>query len=144
MAAVWLGGAAGAFDTALTAVTPGLAVDPHRLAQLGVLHTQLASTDALLALAAETIDSAPAGDHGLLVATCRSAAERAAREVIDVVPRIVGPGPLCWDRRLSRHLADLQVYIRQHHAEADLAALGSAFLACRAQSSCSSPTGASL
>jgi alkylation response protein AidB-like acyl-CoA dehydrogenase len=144
VAAVWLGGAAGAFDTALTAVTPGLAVDPHRLAQLGVLHTQLASTDALLALAAETIDSAPGGDHDLLVATCRSAAERAAREVIDVVPRIVGPGPLCWDRRLSRHLADLQVYIRQHHAEADLAALGSAFLACRAQSSYSSPTGASL
>ena len=71
----------------------------------------------------------PTADYSLLVATCRSSAERTAREVLDVVPRIVGPGPLCWDRRLSRHLADLQVYIRQHHAEADLAALGSVFLA---------------
>ena len=135
VAAVWLGGAAGAVDGALSAITPGPGVDPHRLAHLGAVHAQLASTDALLASAAEAIDAAPAGDHDLLVATCRSSAERTAREVIDVIPRIVGPGPLCWDRHLAQHLSDLQVYIRQHHAEADLAALGSAFLAGRARPS---------
>ena len=134
VAAVWLGGAAGALDAALAALSPGPGLDPHRLAHIGALHAQLASTDALLALAARTIDSAPAADHSLLVATCRSAAEKTAREVIDLVPRIVGPGPLCWDRHLAQHLADLQVYIRQHHAEADFAALGSAFLASRSQS----------
>ena len=79
--------------------------------------TEIASTDALLVLAAGVIDSEPAGDHELLVGTCRSAAEKTARAVIDVVPRLVGPGPLCWDRRLAQHLADLQVYVRQHHGE---------------------------
>ena len=133
VAAVWLGGAAGGLDAAVAALRPGPIDDHHRLAQLGALHTQLAGTDALLVSAAETIDREPTADYSLLVATCRSAAEKASREVLDVVPRIVGPGPLCWDRRLAQHLADLQVYIRQHHAEADLAALGSAFLAYRDQ-----------
>ena len=133
VAAVWLGGAAGGLDAAVAALRRRPRDDHHRLAQLGALHTQLAGTDALLVSAAERIDHEPTADYSLLVATCRSSAERTAREVLDVVPRIVGPGPLCWDRHLPQHLADLQVYIRQHHAEADLAALGSVFLADRDQ-----------
>jgi alkylation response protein AidB-like acyl-CoA dehydrogenase len=128
VAAVWLGGAAGALDVALAAWADGHGRDPHRLALLGALHTQLTSTEALLTLAAQSIDAAPGANHELLVAICRSAAEKTAREVIDVVPRMVGPGPLCWDPRLAQKLADLQVYIRQHHGEADLAALGLEFL----------------
>jgi hypothetical protein len=128
VAAVWLGGAVGALDLAMADWSSGRSPGPHRLAHLGALHTQLASTDALFVLAAEVIDSEPSEDHELLVGTCRSAAEKTAREVIDVVPRLVGPGPLCWDRRLAQHLADLQVYVRQHHGEADLAALGSRIL----------------
>ncbi len=96
VAAVWLGGAAGALDAALAAWADGDCADPHRLALLGALHTQLASTEALLTLAAQRIDAAPGANHELLVATCRSAAEKTAREVIDIVPRMVGPGPLCW------------------------------------------------
>jgi alkylation response protein AidB-like acyl-CoA dehydrogenase len=135
VAAVWLGGAVGALDLALAVWSSGRSPDPHGLAHLGALHTEIASTDALLVLAAEVIDAEPAGDHELLVGTCRSAAEKTARAVIDVVPRLVGPGPLCWDRRLAQRLADLQVYVRQHHGEADLAKLGSRILTSTPQPS---------
>ena len=130
VAAVWLGGAAGIVDSALATWSSSMSPDPHRLAHVGALHTFLASTDAMLLLASEAVDSEPGRDHDLLVQTCRSAAERTAREVIDIVPRLVGPGPLCRDRRLAQRLTDLQVYVRQHHGEADLAALGSLFFAC--------------
>ena len=94
VAAVWLGGAVGALDLVLAVWSSGRSPDPHGLAHLGALHTQIASTDALLVLAAEVIDSEPAGDHELLVATCRSAAEKTARDVIDLVPRLVARPPL--------------------------------------------------
>jgi alkylation response protein AidB-like acyl-CoA dehydrogenase len=131
VAAVWLGGAAGALDATMAAWANGRDPDPHRLALLGALHTQLVSSEALLVSAAESIDAAPEANHELLVATCRSATEKTAREFIDMVPRMVGPGPLCWSSGLAQRLADLQIYVRQHHGEADLAALGSGILACR-------------
>ena len=40
------------------------------------------------------------------------------------VGRALGAGPLCHDETHSRTVADLTVYLRQHHAERDLAALG--------------------
>jgi hypothetical protein len=39
--------------------------------------------------------------------------------------RALGPGPLCLDEQHARAVADLTVYVRQSHAERDLAALGS-------------------
>ena len=58
------------------------------------------------------------------MATLRAATERAAREVVDRAPRILGPGPLSRDAELAGALADLALYVRQHHAERDHAALG--------------------
>ena len=84
----------------------------------------LAAADALLRQTAAVVDADPAGDHGLAVATVRAAVERAAREVVDRAPRIVGPAPLSRDADLARALADLALYVRQHHAERDHAALG--------------------
>ncbi|AHH97943.1 PIG-L family deacetylase [Kutzneria albida] len=123
VAAVWLGGAAGVVDSVLAGLR---APDEHQLAHLGALHTALRSTQALLDQAAEIVDDDPRGDHRVLVWTCRAAAERAAWEVLDRVPRITGPTPLCRDAGFAQRLADLQVYVRQHHAERDLAALGGA------------------
>jgi hypothetical protein len=40
------------------------------------------------------------------------------------VGRALGAGPLCRDEAHSRRVADLTVYIRQHHAERNLAELG--------------------
>jgi hypothetical protein len=58
----------------------------------------------------------------------RASAEQTARAVADRVPRIVGPTLLSRDREFAQLFTDLQVYVRQHHAERDYAALGRRFL----------------
>jgi alkylation response protein AidB-like acyl-CoA dehydrogenase len=122
VAAVWWGGAAGVLDRVLRHLRPD--PDAHQLAHVGELHAALAAADALLGQTAAAVDADPAADHGLAVATVRAAVERAAREVVDRAPRIVGPAPLSRDPELARALADLGLYVRQHHAERDHAALG--------------------
>ena len=126
VAAVWLGGAAGVLDDILLGLSEP---DAHQLAHVGALHTAIRATEALLDNAASTVDGDPVGDHHMLAWTCRSAAERTAWEVLDRAPRITGPTPMCRNRRFGQRLADLQVYVRQHHAEKDLAAIGKAVLA---------------
>jgi len=122
VAAVWWGGATGVLDRVLGHLRP--TPDPHQLAHVGELHAALAAANALLGQTAAAIDADPAADHGLAVATVRAAVERATREVIDRAPRIVGPAAFSRDADLARALADLTLYVRQHHAERDHAALG--------------------
>jgi alkylation response protein AidB-like acyl-CoA dehydrogenase len=128
VAAVWWGGAAGVLDRVLGHLGPS--PDRHALAHVGELHAALAAADALLQRTAALVDTtaAPAPDGAvdvvLAVATLRAAVERAARDVVDRAPRIVGPGPLSRDAGLARMLADLALYVRQHHAERDHATLG--------------------
>jgi alkylation response protein AidB-like acyl-CoA dehydrogenase len=130
VAAVWLGGVAGVLDSVIELLLDAPTVDDHQYAHLGALHTAARTAEAQLAAAARSIDAAePTTDHAVLAKTCKSAVERAAWETLDRVPRITGPTPLCRDRRFAQRLADLQVYVRQHHAERDLAALGRLVLA---------------
>lgn len=129
VAAVWLGGTARALDDALVALRARPAPDDHKLAHAGAVHTWLAAAESALLRAASVVDTDPCGDHTRLAATCRSAAERAAVEALERVPAILGPGPLCWDRTIAQHLADLQVFVRQHHGERDRADLGAQILA---------------
>jgi alkylation response protein AidB-like acyl-CoA dehydrogenase len=124
VAAVWLGGVAAVLDAVLGQLGRARTVDEHQLAHLGAVHTALRAADALLAVGARTVDADPDADAALLAATCRAAVERAAWDTLDRVPRITGPTPLCRDRPFAQQLADLGVYVRQHHAERDLAALG--------------------
>lgn len=154
VAAVWWGGAAGVLDRVVGHLP--LEPDAHQLAHVGELHALLEAADALLARVAAAIDAAsaaapagvpaaqaaapaaraaaPAGaasDHARQVAEVRSASERVVREVVDRAPRIVGPTPLSRDGDLARALADLALYVRQHHGERDHAALGAQVLASR-------------
>jgi alkylation response protein AidB-like acyl-CoA dehydrogenase len=122
VAAIWWGGANGVLERVLRHLRP--APDAHQLAHVGELHAVLAAADALLRQTAAVADADAAGDHGLAVATVRAAVEHAAREVVDRAPRIVGPAPLSRDADLARALADLALFVRQHHAERDHAALG--------------------
>ncbi|MFI7585548.1 acyl-CoA dehydrogenase [Spongisporangium articulatum] len=122
VAAVWLGGAAGVLD----AVTAGLRrfePDPHQLAHLGALTVAVAQADAVLARAADE-----PGDPATAALLCRAAVDAAVTEVLTRAPRLTGPTPLCRDGDFAHRLADLQVYVRQQHAERDLAALGRAAL----------------
>ncbi|MEJ2803622.1 acyl-CoA dehydrogenase [Comamonadaceae bacterium PP-2] len=94
----------------------------HALAHLGAVDVALTQARASLREAAHHIDSHPDRPAGPSAARARLAVEAAARDVLDRVPRALGAGPLCHDRALAQALADLPVFIRQSHAERDLAA----------------------
>jgi len=129
VAAVWWGGAVGVVDRVMSHLPD--APDPHQLAHLGELHALLEAADALLGRTAAVIDDAPGVDHRLAVAAVRSAVEHSARAVIDRGPRMVGPAPLSRDGGLARAVADLQLYLRQHHGERDHATVAELVLARR-------------
>lgn len=129
VAAVWLGGTAGVLDTVLALLRDAAHVDEHQLAHLGALHSTLRAADALLADTALFVDAYPDDDPTIPIRTAKAAVERAAWDTRDRVPRITGPTPLCRERRFAQQLADLEVYVRQHHAERDFAVLGADVLA---------------
>jgi len=120
VAACWYGGALGIADTLRTSGKQ----DPHSLAHLGAVDVALGAARAVLAEAAATIDADPTAIQQRLALRVRATVEAAATEVIDRVGRALGAGPLCRDERHARRVADLTVYLRQSHAEADLEQLG--------------------
>jgi hypothetical protein len=73
---------------------------------------------------ARTIDEQPQSDAQLLARRARAVVEQACEQVIHHVGRALGAGPYCKDRQFARLIADLPVFLRQSHAERDLAALG--------------------
>lgn len=122
IAACWFGGACGIAH--MTRERSRGASEPHRLAHLGAIDVAIGATGALLREAADWIDAQPdANAHGVAL-RCRLGAERAATEVMQHAGRAVGAGPLCRDARFAQAMADLPVFLRQSHAERDLAALG--------------------
>jgi len=132
IAACWLGaaGAVGAYlrtslyATLAEAATAPAVADPHRLAQLGTIDITLAAATALMRDAAAAIDRYPERDARALALRTRLSAETAATQVLTLATRALGAGPLCRDARFARLCADLPVFLRQSHAERDLAALG--------------------
>jgi hypothetical protein len=120
VAACWFGGALGVADLLYAATDPG----PHALAHLGAVEVALGSARAVLDEAAAKIDADPGGDAQALAVRVRATVERVATEVLDHVGRALGAGPLCRDEPHARRVADLTVYLRQSHAEADLEQLG--------------------
>lgn len=133
VAACWRGGARAVARTLLAAARTW-DLDPHALAHLGAVDTRLAEADALLHSAAGAVDADPSDTDGtaaLRTMRVRAAVEDAAGEVLRRVGRALGAAPLGHDAVHARAVADLTVYLRQHHAERDLAALGRAVSAVR-------------
>ena len=123
VAACWYGGAAGIADALLTAARKR-DLSPHAAAHLGAVDVLLSGARTTLLDAAARIDADPAASAQLLAFRVRAGVEAAATQVIDHVGRALGAGPLCQDAGHARRVADLTVYLRQSHAEADLAHLG--------------------
>lgn len=126
VAACWLGGARRVADP-LYRCAASQSADAYSLAHLGAVDAALAAGDAILARAAVEVDSDPfdrAGTAQLLARRVRSIVEHAVDEAITRTGRALGPGPLCQDGRHAQRVADLSIYIRQSHAERDLAELG--------------------
>ncbi|OBB87803.1 acyl-CoA dehydrogenase [Mycobacterium sp. 852002-30065_SCH5024008] len=126
VAACWLGGARRVADP-LYRCARSKSADAYSLAHLGAVDAALAASDAILAVAATHVDSDPfdrTGTAQLLARRVRTVVEHAVDEAITRTGRALGPGPLCQDGRHAQRVADLTIYIRQSHAERDLAELG--------------------
>ena len=129
VAACWWGGAVGVARQ-LAAAAADREPDQITLAHLGAVDLALRGAGAALFDAAAAIDNGEAvGAAGtLLAARVRGIVARTVDEVLTRVGHALGPAPLALDARHSRRTADLTLYVRQHHAERDDAALGARLL----------------
>jgi hypothetical protein len=120
VAACWFGGAVAlarsVFDAA--AERPGDIVNMH----LGAIDEQLESSRIMLAHAAVAVDR---GEPARILAKrVRASVARTVDDVLLRAGHALGPAPLALDSAHAKRVADLQLYVRQHHAERDLASLG--------------------
>ncbi|MDQ5839742.1 MAG: acyl-CoA dehydrogenase [Chloroflexota bacterium] len=125
VAACWYGGAVGLARTLREAYRTG---EPDQIAMmhLGAVDAVLTGARAVLGQAAVAIDHGRGrgADGALWASRVRAVVARAAEEVVQRVGHALGPAPLVSDERHARRVADLQLYLRQDHAERDDAALG--------------------
>jgi len=126
VAAVWYGGAVG-LARALVAKLGAREPDQIGLMLLGEIDVLLHACRTVLASAAADVD-AGAGHPALLAQRVRSPVSDAAERVSTLVGHAMGPAPLALDEEHARRVSDLALYIRQDHAERDLARLGAQVL----------------
>ncbi|WP_247650029.1 PIG-L family deacetylase [Clavibacter capsici] len=127
VAACWYGGAVGLARTLLRAASREGA-DRLLLMHLGAVDAVLDGARASLAEAAALVDDGHAvGEAGRLLAKrVRAVVARAVEETLAHVAHALGPAPLAQDADHAKRVADLELYVRQHHAERDDASLGGA------------------
>jgi alkylation response protein AidB-like acyl-CoA dehydrogenase len=125
VAACWLGGAIGIGRT-LRAAWRDREPDQLALAHLGAVDSALFAADAALGAAADAVDSgrAQGPDGALWAARVRSVVADTVEAVLVRAGHALGPAPLAFDPTHARRVADLELYVRQHHAERDAARLG--------------------
>jgi alkylation response protein AidB-like acyl-CoA dehydrogenase len=133
VAACWYGGALGIYQRLVDA-------SRKRGGEIGNLH--VGTVDVALHAAAATLHAGAAqidagtaeGAAGAVLALrVRGAVAAAVETTINQAGHALGPAPLAFDEEHARRVADLELYVRQHHAERDLAALGAVILDGRAQ-----------
>jgi alkylation response protein AidB-like acyl-CoA dehydrogenase len=123
-AACWAGGAIGLIDYAV-AVARHRPAEPHRDAPIGALLALRWELVALLKHAGEQIDSEPADKpaaHQRAI-MLRHLVERVATQTVDLVGQLLGPRSLAFDEFVVRRIPELQLYVRQHHDQRDLASI---------------------
>jgi alkylation response protein AidB-like acyl-CoA dehydrogenase len=126
VAACWYGGAR-AVARALLGAASKRDIGPHALAHLGAVDLGLSAARAALGQAADEIDADPGDlrrEGPLRALRVRTLTEAVASDTLARTGRALGAGPLGHDEAHSRAVADLTVYLRQHHAERDLARIG--------------------
>jgi alkylation response protein AidB-like acyl-CoA dehydrogenase len=129
VAACWYGGASALSSTLRDSLAHKRGSDLGAL-HVGTVDAALHAASTTLAEAARRIDAGEAGgDAGALLALrVRAVVADAVERTLTQVGHALGPAPLAFDEEHARRVADLQLYVRQHHAERDIAALGHAVL----------------
>ncbi|MBP1137978.1 alkylation response protein AidB-like acyl-CoA dehydrogenase [Arthrobacter sp. PvP023] len=130
VAACWFGGAVAVardFSAALAAAADkGREPDQIALAHLGETDRIITSLAGYLARTAERIDAGELSGSGAWseALRVRGTVAAAVERVQTVVAQNLGPGPLAFNEAYGKRMADLSLYIRQHHAMRDDAQLG--------------------
>jgi hypothetical protein len=118
-AACWAGAAAGLARS----IEPS--DDPYRTAACGAITADVWTMCAVLEQAGRDADRWPADRNGARhrALAARHAVHELATNVVDRFTRAAGPRPLVADSSVAQRVADVEIYLRQHHGERDLAAL---------------------
>ncbi len=129
VAAIWYG-ACTALARTLRRATCDRTPDQVALFHLGAVDTALTRARAVLVEAATVADDPQtSADEAVLVCQrVRQVVADSAEETLTRLAHALGPAPLTGDEEHARRVADLTVYLRQHHAERDLARQGSMVL----------------
>ena len=124
VASCWHGGARG-LQATLLRMSPGRPGDLTDL-HAGVVDAALHASQAVLDGAAAAVDGRyAAGAAGeILALRVRAVVADAVERTVRQVGHALGPAPLAFDEDHARRVADLELYVRQHHGERDLARLG--------------------
>lgn len=120
-AACWVGGALGLLDWGLLQKRD----DPHTRAHLGAMTASGWALESLLESAGREIDSDSANVLAAQVRalSLRHLVEQHCTEILRRFARAFGPHPLAFEASVSRRYLELDLYLRQSHAERDLEAL---------------------
>ncbi len=123
VAACWWGGAT-ALRAPLLAAAQRSGADQLSRVHLARADTALWGARLALADAAQVLGAASPPDPSLVAARVRTLVAQAAETSLTEAGHALGPLPLVADEPHARRVADLQLYLRQHHAERDLARIG--------------------
>jgi hypothetical protein len=117
-AACWAGGAIGLVDFAMQQKRD----DAHTLAHLGAMYATQWGLRSYLDQAGREIDADPtnAGEAEVRALSLRHLIEQLCTDVLHRIPRAFGPFPLAMDEAVSLRYQELDLYLRQSHAERDL------------------------
>jgi alkylation response protein AidB-like acyl-CoA dehydrogenase len=116
VAAVWAGGA----RSVLELVAQGLRQfrpTSHQTRRVGVMEQAVWQADLVVAATAARLPELDGDDLVRETAAARTAVVIACEQVLDEAIRVVGPAGLSGNGRLARTVADLTIYVRQHHLD---------------------------
>jgi alkylation response protein AidB-like acyl-CoA dehydrogenase len=121
-AACWAGGAQALVDYAINQHRS----DPHTFAHIGAMSAQAWGLRACLMAAGDEIDGLAKTAQGdrVLALSVRHIVEQACTDILRRLTRAFGPHPLAMDALVARRCQELDLYLRQSHAERDLEWLG--------------------
>ena len=121
-AACWTGGVAGLLDFAESSKRD----DPHTLAHLAAMHTNVWAMQALLKQAGDEIDENPADASAAHARALklRHSIEQLGTDTLRRFARAYGPHPLAMNASTACRYQEADLFLRQSHGERDLEALG--------------------
>ncbi len=130
-AACWAGGVAGLVDFAMASRRD----DPHTLAHLAAMQSNLWAMTSLLRHAGAEMDADPGNRDAAQIRALqlRHLTEQLSTDILHRFARAYGPQPLAMNQDISRRYAEADLYLRQSHAERDLEGLARLLRSARPQ-----------